>query len=811
MQIIINNGTFPNPLAPKNLKDQKEFGMQVAKAILASTQEYRKKRNEIFSSNRAYAEGRQSLKPLLDMMEVGGQSVYTNISVRPGMYAKKFEKIVVDGYMTSKNEYPKVTALSKHIEERKEKRKSDAAFRMEYKDLLAQLSQEAGMPIEDPNEFVPSSKEELDIYSELNDKEKEEILLQQTLTFVLNEVGIETLKRRILTDLFQVNLYGLYEYIDNTGRECVDYIQGEDCIYSNSFFDDFKDITYAGRIIRMPVSKLRSRFTIEGKDEKDFYNSLKKFTGKFGNRAVLPTWKDDYRFSDTRPYDNFTVEVLHVWWQCNKVLEYTEGKDRYGRSIFDTSYNVTLGDVLKSEGRKKLGRVYPLTAYEGYFLNDTCLCLEWGEQRNQVRDGLSKEELINPFIFHMVDNHGGMLSPSPIESIKDNIQMMDLQILKIKQVIAKTAPPGLAIDVKALMAVKLGDGEETADPLTLASIYRQTGDIFYVSTDEQGKPLGQAPIRPSPVQLGDQINTYVALFNQAQDNIRGILGVNEFRDGSASAPRTGFRFAQSQLDASNTATISLYMAYVKGITKFLRQAGIRIWDSLKYGTANKGYRKNLGLNNAKLIEAKDEIIQSIYDFKYEMGMSSQERELLEANIQACLANGTIEMPDALLTRRTADSSPLLAERMLSFLYEKRRKQRMEETDRASQMQAMSAAEAGKQVEQAKGQNIQLQMQADELKERTKGEAERDRGLETLVWDLIRQEQLGNPIPPVYMPLVQQVLQNRGLVISQETSQREQQIQAQEQQQYAMDELEMAVEQGEISPEEAQGILNQGAM
>lgn len=806
MQLIINNGTFPNPLASQADKSKKEFGSQVAKAILAATAEYREKRNEIFSSNRAYAEGKQSMKPLLDMMEVDGKSVYTNISIKAGMYAKKFEKIVVDGYMERKQEYPKVTALSRHIQERKDKRRSDAQMRMELGSTLDIISQEAGVPLTDPSEFTPESQEQLDLYFDINDKEKEELLMQETLTYVFNDIGLEALKRRILTDQFQVNLFGLYEYLDNNGRECVDYIQGEDCIYSNSFQDDFGDVTYSGRIIRMPLSKLRARFAISDNDEKIVYDSLKKFTGRFGN-STLPKWNEDYRFRDVRPYDNFTVEVVHIWWQCNKVMETTEGTDRYGRSVFDTSYKLTPTGK-SSDGRKETKRVYPLTAYEGYFINDACYCLQWGEQTNQLRDGNYKEELINPFIFHMVDNHGGMLSPSAIESIKDDIQMMDLQKLKIKQIIAKTPPDGLAIDISSLMNIDLGEGE--TQPLDLLTIYRQTGDIYYSSMNEDGTKIYQTPVRPNQSSIGDKINAAITIYNLSLNNIRDTLGINEFRDGSATNARTGFRFAQAQSEASNTATISNYMAYVSAVTKLTRQMGIRIWDALKYGNPNKGYLRNLGEKNVKLIQAKGEIIQSIYDFKYELGISAEEKAYLEQNINTCLAAGTLEMPDVLRIRRTMDSGFALAERMLSYLYSERRRINLEEKDMISKNQASYSAEAGKSVEQAKQQTVQLQIQSEQAKEEARSTGDQILTLMKGAMDLITESfKSGKEIPQQFLPIVELAIGNASLKTQQTASQTQQQMeqeaQAQEQQQIVQ-QVQQGLSEGSLSEEQAQQIL-----
>jgi len=48
---------------------------------------------------------------------------------------------------------------------------------MEYADVINQLTQESGVQLENPNDFVPESKEHSDIYFALNDEEKEETLL----------------------------------------------------------------------------------------------------------------------------------------------------------------------------------------------------------------------------------------------------------------------------------------------------------------------------------------------------------------------------------------------------------------------------------------------------------------------------------------------------------------------------------------------------------------------------------------------------------------------------------------------------------
>jgi hypothetical protein len=803
---VYRTANFPDSFAPKEEKDKKSYGLKVFQAILGSTYEYRTTLAKKLVENRKYAEGNQSLKPYLDELGIDGKNMYTNIRFRPLPVAQKFIRIVSDGYL-KREEYPSATATSKHIKDRKEKKKQDAEFRMEEGQLIKEMSDKVGFPLEDPKAFTPKSPEELEIYMSLNDKEREELLLQDMINLALNDNNIEGLKSQVLKEQFIAQFHGYYNYIDDNGRLCVDLIQAEDIITDNSFKEDFKDSRYKGRFLRMYIGDIRRRFKLKPEDEKRLYDAAVSNSNRFNNPSGYLTWEEDYRFSGVRPYDNYTVEVAHIWYKTVKPTYISEGKDDYGRGTVDIKYNPP------KEQPKKGTTVtvkYPEVSYEGYFTATGEMCISWGEERQVLKDGEDKDTLLSPFIFFMPENSGRMLPNSLMSTIIDPIGTMDLIILKIKQAIAKATPDDWQIDINGLLEVNLGNGIES--PLTLESIHQQTGRLYYRGVNEAGQQVAP-PARPMNSGLDVKLRGYIDIYNFALSNIRDYLGVNEFRDGSATNERTGFRFMQAQNEASNTATWFIYRAYLKSTEELIRQIAIRIWDALKNGNVNEGYLKYIGKENVEFLNRRKDITSSMYDIKFEMSMTDADKAILEQYIQTALANGQIEIPDALMLNRVKD--PVIAEKLMTYVYNTRRETARKDKKQDQEANAQLQAQSGVAVEQERQKTFQMEAEVILAKEKAKAEGLRDGEMEKLAWKLIEMEATtGKPIPPQYLGIVQAVLTNRGLNVEQQTEEKTQELEAQEQalmQQGMVEEVQMAVQNGELTEEEAMQELQQAGV
>lgn len=797
-----------NPLAPDSEKKDPKFGKKVFRMVMGNHTRYKEIRNKQIFEWRKFANGEQDMQEYLDLLTADGKTLYQNISFKASPIAKKFEESVVNGFMLRK-EYPRAGALSKEIQDRKDRKKADARFRMEFGDYVQQLSQEVGMPVEDPSAFVPEDIEDLDMHFTLEDKEREELLMQEMVDFTLNDNDITSMKRKFLSNIFQVNLSGFYTYIDDNGRLIIEDVDAEDAIYSNSRKELLTDdATYAGREMRMYISDIRSKFNVAPEKEEALFKLAKKYIGMYNNPAVsLESWLPDYRDMLERPYDNFLVDVVHIWWRCSKVIGYTEGKDRYGRHVFDTKEGQP-EQKYKSDGRKKTGSKYVQTAYEGYFTLDGGMVLQWGEQRNVLRAGYDREQVLCPFIYIMPSNSGKLLMPSFVDRITDYIKQMDIAELKIKQAIAKHPPDGFQIDIESVLNVDLGNGE--LEPLTLVDIWRQTGDFFYRSKkDGENQDKVNPPIAPSFNHISNTIQTYISVYNFNLGKIRDVLGINEIADGSAAAPRIGYRFAEMQRQASNTATWSIYDAYLRVGAKLVKQIGIRIWDAINYGTVNKGYLGYLGKANIDFIKSREDLTKSSYDFKFEMGLDQGQKDALEQNVNAAIAAGVLEMPDAIRIMNVDDVYK--AEKLATYLYNKRRREKIRDAQDNARQQAESAALAGQTVEQEKQNTIRIQMQAEMAKEQQRGRDDQIQEMLKGAMGIIRESFENNkPIPVEYQPFVQLALQSAATQAAKSASDTEKQVAA-EQQEEMMAQLEQAVASGQLSEEEAMMLVHQQGM
>lgn len=722
---------IPSPLAPVSEKQTDEFGVRVAKGIQGATSDYSQMRAAKIAKNKMFSDGNQPIKPYLSQMGVDGKKPLTDIRFKARPVVPKFKKVIVDGYVI-KTEKIRVESLSKHVKDRKDKRKSDAMFRLEYKDAIAQLQEKSGVTVQDPNAFVPDNETHNDIYHELNDREREELIMQQAINFTLIDNNIEKIKRKVLTECFEANMFGLYNYLDRSGRLIVEFIRSEDCLHSISYEDDFSDTEYDGRRLKISISKLRDRWKLSGEREKDLFEIAKRNGGNHGNGWINYEFKTEWQSASTRPYDNYVVDIIHFFWKCNDEVE---------------------------------GGYAPLTAYEGYWIVGSDFMLEWGKAKNLLRAGQDKEKVLSPFLFHMIDNDGRMDTRSALDVMIDSIEVMDLNILKMKQTIAKARPSGYIIDITGLLEVDLGDG--VLEPLELAQIRSETGDTYYRSRDAQGKEIS-APIKDDIVNLMAQVQGFITIYNFELDNIRDYLGVNPYREGGAVPAKLGLGVMQSQLDSSNTATWSIYTAYTKTLKRLAKQIAIRIGDELAYSDdVNKGLLGILGQDNVDLIKERKDISASQYDLDIQLEMETEQRQQKEQNIANAVAAGTIELQDAEYVRNVDDYS--LSMRYLAFFSDKRKKEKADEQQKLIESNAQVNIQTAQATEQAKQATLQAELGLKKELAKDTGKQARLLAMEGLAWKLIELSQTnGQPINPMYQPIVEKVLGNLGIDIEMES-------------------------------------------
>jgi len=738
---------------------------------------YYQKRNELFHTNRLFANGKQPMKRYWEIMGINPDDAFVNLEYHPRPIAPHFRDILVNSIM-EKIERVECTGLSLEIKQRKEDKKNDAAFRMKEKEFIQQINQESGIQFEDPNAFTPESQEELDLWSELNDKETEEILMEEGINFVLYNNDWESHKKELAGDLVDTALAGTQNYFDGANRIRLKRVKSEHLFYGSTESLVFDKVPYIGHMERMSVVDVRCMWPKIS--EKELYEVAKSNQGQFGNTTGLGEWNQIWEDSYHRPYDGFLVDVMFFEYRVTKYINYVKGKDRNGRMIFD------LRDGKPKENGDKQAYSNPIpTIYSGAWIVGTELLPKWGEMENLLRNNEDKEDVRFSYSVYMLNNDGTMLPLSPMAYLKGSIIEMDLAVLKIQQTLANTPPDGVRMDIDAVLDLDLGQGIGKTTPMKLREIRLQTGDEYYSGKGLDGENK-RPPMETAIHNIGDKIQQFINVYNWEFNNIRSYISINEATDGIGVDERKGLQVMNNQIKASNTATGHIYGGFINILNNTSKCIAIRLWDTLKQSDVNSMYLKLLGKANSDFIKKRKDITSSNYDVMIRVNMSANDEGRLEENIERSLASGQIELEDAVTVREYAKTNPKKAIKYLSFIRKQRLKQ-MQEAESKKQEQAQIIA--GQQAQEQMQLSQQTQQMADEMeiaKAEKKGLMERQNIMQKLINDaILKSMETGAQIPPYVQNLIDRQMSEQ----QQEDMAEQEEMMAQEQEMMAQMEQE----------------------
>lgn len=772
-------GRFPSELAPNDVKNSEKYGLAFAQAIYGTScygaTSYYTVRNEQFKANRALSSGKQEFDPILKIMGIDGQNAYVQLDYKPRGMALKYKEVVLNRFM-EREERVKATSLSMAVKTRKDRKKTDAGFRMTDGDFIAELENESGVKLEAPDAFVPKTREELDIYAELNDQEREELLMQEAINFVFqNNKYNPVQKRTLLSDIWDCGLAISLDYLDANGRIITEVIRPESFISAKTATTDFSDARYMGHFKLTQISVLREQLAarkIEDLEQK-LYDLAYVNRNENGN-SVPTSFDSEWIDSDERPYDDCYVSVFYFTVKLPKQIIYTTGKNKYGRAIFDRQKEAGT----KENPNKKTSVEKRTTIYAGAWVVGSDFMLKWGEDTNILVDN-SKESLEHPYTARLISNDDGKMLPrSMADLMRSPIEAMDLDITKMQQIIANISPNGYRIDIDALDGLDLGKGLGKVSILQLKQIAKQTGDVFYSSRNLAGDQKNHNPIEQNIYQLGNTLEQLMNHFNFERENLKQLIGSNDAADGTSVDPRMGKGVIDTQIGVSNTATANIYSTFVQIKTDTAKHIGIRLWDELKYSdNPNRGYLQLLGKKNTDFIKYRKELTESNYDLAIELDMSDRDRMQLEKDIEIGMGSGLL-LEDAIYIRQNFTDYKKAA-KYLAYQRKVREQEARQIADQNSATQGQIQQQSAQMASEAKQAEIQLEAQMKEMELTLKGQTE----LTAKEMDIVRvamEKQMDNPAIefPEFVQMLIAKYQNQEL--QRQESEAQAQLAAQEQ-------------------------------
>ena len=788
---------YPNPLSPDSQKDSEEFGLKIMKVAYSQWLNgyggvSQKQRQVRFDYNKSYATGQQPMQEFLDYLDINGQQPYSNLDFTPLPIAIPIINRIKDRF-NQRIEKIKCNAVDPISVSKKNKEKMESQFRMEYKDKIAQLQEESGIQLEDPNAFTPEDNDENEVFYGFNYKQREEVMMEQGIDLVMYDNDWSEVKDAILDDLITFGISGTKTFIDANGRIRVRKVNAYNLIVSYSERNDFKDIEWIGEIVYTPIADVRLMYP-DKYSEEELFNLAKNSSSKYGNPASWAfTWNYQYANAFARPYDSFRVPVLNMSFKTLYNLKYEKNQDRFGKTILDKT-NKT------KEGKEYVSSKPYYVEYQGAWICDTNKMLQWKVANNQIKSQSDLQDVLLPYCLYMYNNNR-MTNKPIIETMIPSIKQMQLAHLQMQKIVAQAAPDGYTVDIAGLADVDLGNGKGSLQPIELIRIYKQTGVIFYKGQVDDMEGNTRPPITPLNVPFTAKLNAFIELYNFELNKLEKMIGSNSLDQGTISNQAVGAKVLDSARQIGESSINYIYNGYLNIYERTAKLAQMRLWDILVFGKAGyQGYKYALGTDRVEYIklEAEDGFETTNFDVKIQATIDTGEKQQLEANINQALAQQSIELEDAIQVRLL--DNPKAANYYLVSAQKKRRKLRMEEAQQNSQMQMQQAVQAAQaksqgemQLEQAKAQ-FKLQQYEEEL--------ENDKERETLKYynilrvktleKLLEQGKTIEEMPSFIFDGIDAVVQTQKQLIMEELQ--DQQEKAQQEQMQAEQQAQMQQQQ-----------------
>ena len=706
-------GNFPDPLASPDAKSAKSYGLKYAKAIESQwghTDDHGsifRKRLDEFERYRDYANGTQDTKiykQILNSLDPNnGDGSLLNIDWSPVPIIPKFVKIVVNKIL-SKNPYPNVEAIDPLSITEKERKKAELKFNVQNRDMLQQ-AQQAGIEIGADLERLPDTPEEAEIFLESNIKTNAEIAAQiaANLTLEWNEYN-HTVHRRAVTDLVSVGMgVTKNEYDPNYGL-VTKYVDPAYFIHSYTEDPLMNDLTYAGHVKRITISELK-RLAGDEFTEEEYNQMARNVQNKYANdpNKLSHSYYDRNLQRTIFGYDEYIVEVMDFEFLSVDDIFYESKESRFGNVGFYYK-GMVYQPPKESVFDRKPVRMSFVTLYGGSYIVGTNKIYGYGMKNNQPRNihDITRTRLSYSAV---AVNMRRMIPKSMVSGIVGFADQLQITHLKIQQSIAKAKPDGLIIDIEGLENVQLGQGGEL-QPLEIQDIYEQTGIFYYRSKNPEGG-FQNPPIR----EIGNairNIEAYVNTYNHYLRMIRDATGINEVVDASTPKGDALVGVRQQAIEASNNATYDIthasMMLYKKVVEYVVKCLQIIPPQSVIY----RVYENAIGKANMDVLASFRDLPMYNFGVRVVPEMSDADKAYLEANIQQSLAQGEIDLEDAMAIRRMKDVDQ--AEQLLIVRRKKRIKQRQEIAAQNSQMQAQMNQQTAQATAQAESQTEEVKSQ-----------------------------------------------------------------------------------------------------
>jgi len=698
----------------------------------------------------------------------------------PQRLAAQFVGTLVESMAKNKT-YPCVEAIDDGSMSEKEDRLFEALYRMKAVETIDQFQQDSGLQLEPEGVYIPDDELSAKVHFELEDRLPKEIRFEEMLNSVRDSIKFERIaNRKTIYDLTVLNVTATRIEKISEGKYTV-----RKCIPTNLIYNFFMndngeaEITMIGEFYNLKVKDYRVKFgktpeRPDGLSEKEIFELAKLSTNKnIGTFNYM--WNDTYSlntFNGNRPYDDCSILVLDCSINCASEAYYVNKTDAFGRDNIQIKKNVPYQqktkdgkiieqekpenvDIIKKERKQWMRGVYAPYGDK---------MLYWGEDDFIINEYTDINNPLCPYSIQIPNNDGEYV-PSLFERILEPLREYSLVKLKRKQLIAKIRPSGVRIDVESARNIDLGSGD-TIPWEEVIRIFDQTGNEVWSSKGldplQRESPPIQNTVQDVTVQKIMELSN---VLEGIRAEIRQLIGVPQYRDGSDVGERTSGVLQEQQEAASYN------------VTDFILNSNNQVWEETFYKLCLLHWNDIV----KKEPESKDDLLNTRFKVSVKMKSTELERAQLERDIDRysqvpdAMGNPSLTLKDAMFIREIDDGK--LARWYLTKTYEENRRKASAEAREREESNAKSQQESLliKAQEDAKIEQDKLASEKEmELFKSTQAKEL------SLLNGLMQAIGKGIIQPDIIMPAIQQLVPNIAIPLSMQNKELNQTSQAQDQ-------------------------------
>ena len=685
MQIsYTSNSSFPDQVVPAAEKATLEYGLAVGRAIESewfknyrggvNAPGYAVNFNE-FHNLRLYARGEQPVQKYKDELAINGDLSYLNLDWKPVPVIAKFVDIVVNG-ISGRNYEINAFAQDPVCSRQRTDYATGLMTDIVAKDYLTEAKQILGVNAfnaENPD-AAPQDKEELAIHLQMDFKQSVEVAEEEAINYILENNKYDLTRRRLAYDLTVLGIAAVKTRFNEAEGVTVDYVDPAAMVYSYTDDPNFENLYYVGEVKSVSIPDIKKQFPQLTDEELE---TIQKYPG---NPEYLRNWNGRY--------DDLTVQVIYFEYKT-----YHDQVFKIKKNAFGLEKVLEKPDTFnppETENFEVITRSIEVL-YSGAKILGHPMMLEWKLATNMTRPTGDTVKVNMNYNICAPRLYKGRIN-SLVKRITGFADMIQLTHLKIQQVLARTVPDGVFLDMDGLAEVDLGNGTKY-NPAEALNMYFQTGSIVGRSLTQEGDPnRGKVPIQELQTGSGGgKIGTLIQTYQYYLQMIRDVTGLNEARDGSTPDKNSLVGLQKLAAANSNTATRHILQAQLFLTLRTCENISLRVADALQYPLTRQALENSISEYNVGTLDQLSKI--NIHDFGIflQLEPDEEEKQQLEQNIQIALKTNSITLEDAIDIRNVKNLA--LANQMLKY----RRKKKAQADQQAAQANIQAQAQANAQT------------------------------------------------------------------------------------------------------------------